>query len=324
MLKPAAFLILFSLTINSGLSFGASRPQIPEAGPDLKLTQGISPEQFFSNRLKDSQCQNELSVARNEYSANKQALENLIEKHASSDAIDRVEKQLEESRLQLLTKVRQCGECATQDLERRVVTTTKKEYWYLTDGSCFIGNDKDQTTLNRNFDRAVARLKNIKKYPKKNGGFNAILDFSELDMDTGNFIPPVEKVENNPFYAFIGLKGPVALGIPVGFWYVFKNDIVEKETGDLREFILKFESVKKPANFPTPDLKIQSASGKLSSTMQRELTLVQGMWYVNNRGYVRYYTGADFGVSIPFAIDFALNTLLDTLLTLTEDSVSQD
>ena len=324
MLRKAQFLILTILGFQVNLANAAARPQIPEPGIDLKLTKGVPVEEFFASRLNNSQCQTELRNAKSDYENSKKSLQSLIQQHSSADAIDQAEQIKDANRLKLLHKVQECGECSTQDLDKKVVTTNKKEYWYLTDGSCLIGQDQDPATLNKYFDNAVARLKNIKKYPKKTGGFNALLEFNEIDMETGALLPPVEKVESNPFYAFIGVRGPVALGIPVGFWYIFKNDLIDKETGDLREFVIKFESVKKPANFPTPDLKIPSASGKLSSTMQRELTLVQGMWYVNNRGYFRYYTGADFGVSIPFAIDFALNTLLDTLLTLTEDSVSQN
>jgi hypothetical protein len=324
MLLKAKFLVLSTVFFYTGLALAADRPKIPAPEVDLKLTQGISVEQFFGARTQNEQCQKELNQKQTQYNADKKEVQSLISQHAQASVIDNAEGKMQQSRLLLLKKVQECGPCATQDLEKKTVTTNKKEYWYLTDGSCFIGSGLSQSTLNTYFDRAVARLKNITKYPAKRGGFNALLEFNEIDMETGALLPPVEKVESNPFYAFIGVRGPVALGIPVGFWYIFKNDLIEKESGDLKEFVIRFESVKKPANFPTPDLKIQSASGKLSATMQRELTLVQGMWYVNNRGYFRYYTAADFGISIPFAIDFALNTLLDTLVTLKEDSVSLD
>jgi hypothetical protein len=324
MLFKATFLVLSFLVLQVGSLLAAPRPIIPNPSEDLKLTQGLPVADFFAKRLQNSRCQTELSTEREQYLAARTHLENLVKQSASAAAIDQAEETADKCRLALLQKVKECGPCATQDLDRKVVTTNKKEYWYLIDGSCYLGADQSQATLDRYFDRAVARLKNITKYPGKRGGFKPLLEFNEIDMQTWDLLPPVDKVENNPFYAFIGVRGPVALGIPVGFWYVFKNDLIEKQQGDFKEFIIRFETVKKPANFPTPDLKIQSASGKLSSTMQRELTLVQGMWYVNNRGYIRYYTGADFGISIPFGVDFALNTLLDTLLTLTEDSVSQD
>ena len=76
--------------------------------------------------------------------------------------------------------------------------------------------------------------------------------------------------------------------------------------------------------FPTPELKIHAASGTESATLQREVLLLQGMWYVNNLGYFRYYTAADFTLTIPFGIDFARNTLLDTVLTLSEDSSQKE
>jgi hypothetical protein len=315
-------LLLLSLFLVTNFVLAAPRPVIPPMGEDLKLTKGIPVDQFFAARLQNTRCQTELKTAQQQYLAAKNKLKSLVSQNQNASTIDKAEKEMDDTRKVLLAKTQICGPCATQDLEKRVVTTQKKEYWYLTDGSCRIGLNEDATSLNRYFENALSRLKNIKKYPGKQGGFKALLEFNEIDMETGELLPQVEKVEHNPFFAFIGVRGPVALGIPVGFWYIFRNDLIEKEDKDLKEFAIHFESVKKPANFPTPDLKIQSASGKLHSTMQRELSLVQGMWYVNNRGYFRYYTAADFGINIPFASDFALSTLLDTLLTVTEDSVS--
>lgn len=316
--------ILISAALVTVSAFAGERPSIPNPSEDLKLTQGLPAKEFFSKRVEDKTCQEQLQSARSLFEGDKKALNELISQKENPESIDLAETKMSESRKAYLEMTRKCGLCTTQDLDKKVVTTNKKEYWYLTDGSCHLGLNKAQSDLDRIYERAVRRLKNIKKYPGKNGGFRALLEFNEIDMDSGELLPPTEQVDHSPFYAFIGVRGPVALGLPVGFWYVFKNDIIEKQNGDLREFVIRFESVKKPANFPTPDLKIQSASGKLHSTIQKELTLVQGMWYVNNQGYFRYYTGADFGVNVPFGIDFALNTLLDTLLTLTEDSTSEE
>lgn len=316
--------LVFTINLIAGSAIASERPMIPVPSEDLKLTQGLPAKQFFASRTENKQCQDELRSARTEYETDKKTLKDLVSQKSNGQAIDQAEIKMDESRKALLLKTRQCGLCTTQDLDKKVVTTNKKEYWYLTDGSCHLGLNKEQGELDRIYERAVHRLKNIKKYPGKTGGFRALLEFNEIDMDSGELLPPVDEVDHTPFYAFIGVRGPVALGLPVGFWYIFKNDITEKQTGDLKEFVIRFESVKKPANFPTPDLKIQSASGQLHSTIQKELTLVQGMWYVNNQGYFRYYTGADFGINVPFGIDFALNTLLDTLLTLTEDSTSEE
>lgn len=323
MLAKTMLVVLGVVALNASSVLAAERPKIPEPGVDLKLTQGIPVEQFFSSRLQNAQCQNELKSAESSYQADKKALKDLVNQHASGTQIDSAEQKMVESRKALLAKTQACGPCATQNLEKKIVVTNKKEYWYLTDGSCHLGN-LDAKDLNIYFENAVNRLKNITKYPSKSGGFRALLEFNEIDMETGELLPPVEKVDHSPFFAFIGVRGPVALGIPVGFWYIFKNDLIEKEQGDLKEFSIRFESVKKPANFPTPSLKITTASGKQQNTAQRELTLVQGMWYVNNKGYFRYYTAADFGMNIPFGTEFANETLLDTLLTLKEDSVSRD
>ena len=323
-LVASKLVVLGILALSLSPVFATSRPVIPEPGEDLKLTQGIPVDQFFAARTQNTQCQAELKAANEQYHADKKALNVLLEQKGDANTIDRAEQTADASRKILLAKTQTCGLCATQDLEKKTVTTNKKEYWYLTDGSCYIGQGKDSATLNRYFENAVNRLKNMKKYPGKSGGFRALLEFNEIDMDTGELLPPVDKVDHTPFYAFIGVRGPVALGMPIGFWYIFKNDLVDREQGDLKEFFIRFESVKKPANFPSPDLKIQTASGKQSSTIQRELTVVQGMWYLNNRGYYRYYTGADFGINIPFGTDFANNTLMDTLLTLSEDSTTEN
>lgn len=320
----AKLVVLGVLALNSSLLFAGQRPVIPEAGEDLKLTHGLPVEQFFAARTQNTQCQAELKAATEQYQADKKSLNELMLQKGDPNAIDKAEQKADASRKILLAKTKTCGLCATQDLEKKIVTTNKKEYWYITDGSCYLGQGKDSATLNRYFENAVNRLKNIKKYPRKSGGFQALLEFNEIDMDTGELLPPADKVDHTPFYAFIGVRGPVALGMPIGFWYIFKNDLIDREQGDLKEFFIRFESVKKPANFPTPDLKIQTASGKQSSTIQRELTLVHGMWYLNNRGYYRYYTGADFGINIPFGTDFALDTLMDTLLTLSEDSTAEN
>lgn len=324
MLVQSMLAILFMTPVIAGGAPAGQRPVIPNPGEDLKLTKGLSVEKFFGARLEQSQCQEELKSAEAKYLSDKKELNDSISAKNPAEISDRAEEKMDQSRKILLAKTEMCGSCATQDLEKKIVITNKKEYWYITDGSCFIGHHKDEATLNQIFEQAVARLKNIKRYPGKSGGFKALLEFSEIDMETGELLPPKEKIEVNPFFGFAGVRGPVALGLPVGFWYIFKNIFESKEKDNFKEFVMRFETVKKPANFPTPELKIHAASGTESATLQREVLLLQGMWYVNNLGYFRYYTAADFTLTIPFGIDFARNTLLDTVLTLSEDSSQKE
>ena len=168
LIPSLSVVFLFSLTALPAL--GGERPAIPAAEEDMKLTQGVSAQKFFAARIEDKQCQSELQMARAQFENDKKTLSDLVAQKTDSAAIDHAEAKMDESRKALLLKTRQCGPCTTQDLDKKVVTTNKKEYWYLTDGSCHLGLNKTQDELDQIYERAVRRLKNIKKYPSKNGG----------------------------------------------------------------------------------------------------------------------------------------------------------
>lgn len=307
---------LFFLLLVSLPTFAAQRPTMPPAAEDLALTQGLSAKDFFAARAQDKECVRELEATLALYQNLKKQLSQLKQQGAAAATLDAKQDEMREAKKVHLAYVKTCGPCATQSIHKEVIRT---EYWYVTDGSCFI-DPKDEATGLANFERAVSFLLNTGHYSKQNGGLTSILEFLLVDPKTGAILPHVAQVPvASPITTFIAVRGPVGYA----FNYLFENRF-ELKSGDFKEFVIRFQTVKKPEGFVTPTVYDITAGGTKNATRPWNLNRVHGMWYITSRGYLRYHTAADFELNVPsFVGNAALPTLLETLFDLSERSVGE-
>ena len=257
------FLLLFPL-----LAAEPAQPVIPEPGLDKVLTGGLTSHDFFARRAEDIDCRYELDKAKKDGAP----------------------------RPVLLKWMARCGECAVRPQGEPIVIkkVTHTEVWYVSDGSC-------QLDTGKSFEKLSQSLLDMRQYPKKTGGFHALLEFIGYDGTTKK---PIEIATESPFEAFVAISGPVFLGIPTAASYYIKNEFKKDEN----YFHLKFSATPPPPGYTYPTLSVP----------QMRLSRVLGSWYVDRDGYIRYFTAADFGLKMQYAADLASEIILDTLVQLTE------
>lgn len=305
------FLIAFQV-----FALADERPKIPEPGEDKVLTHNLSAKEFFANKQNQPECRKNWDEAYKTYNGLKSELYKLLGSGASAEVADRKEDQMLSARSTLLDLTVECGPCATQKLQKKtVVTAGKKEYWSITDGSCYWPSQDARST----FEKAAEFLMNTEGYARHRGGFDSILEFLPIDRATGNILPHVKKVDiTKPLDTYIAVR---AKG-PLTFDYSFENKFEIREANGKKEFILRFYGF--PQHESLNDLEVSNVSlagTKRPITRFKTLTRVIGMWYFNTDGYYRYFTAADFE-SILFSTSLgsadAERTLLDTVFAFAE------
>lgn len=316
---------VFGLIFISVLSFASKRPEIPEAGEDLILTQGKSVAEFFSARPQvDSLCSQELKVSKEKYRQEKRKLKSLQQEKAKASDLDSQERKMTQARETLLQKLEECGECATRPIEHRTVyAPSGTQRWYIADGSCYLPTlDLSQSQLQEAFEKATARMLDNSTYPKKNGGIPSILLFDRVDEETGKVMPG-GPIEDSSFLIALSVKGPSFAGIVSAFNYFIKNEVEKRNQDGLQETVIRFNQFKAPQGYQAPS-KIYdvTAGGSQTSAFVRNISEVQGLWYFNNQGYFRYYTAADFGISLSLADSFARKILMEALFSVIDESSS--
>jgi hypothetical protein len=248
-----------------------------------------------------------------------------VDAKAPSDELDSQEKKVNQLRDSVLAKLEECGECATKEIEHRTVYTPKgTQRWYIADGSCYLpALNLSSAQIRAIFDKATAKMLNNGRYTKQDLGIPSILAFDKVDETTGKVLPP-GLAESSPFHIYLSVKGPSMLGIVSAFNYFIKNEFEKKKDGELEETIIRFNQAKMPEGFVAPE-KIYDTTfgGKKTAAFARNLSDVQGLWYFNSEGYFRYYTAADFGISLSLADSFARKTLLEALFSVTDDSIEE-
>lgn len=313
--------MLIGLTLATSL-LANNRPVIPEPQVDTNLTQGKSVPEFFQSRLSDQKCVSELQDLRTKHREEKNKLISLIKSNGKPESLDAQEKVMSRLRDALVVKLEACGECATRPIEHRTVyAPTGTQRWYIADGSCYLpGLGLSPSQLRAVYDKATARMLDNGRYPKTQQGIPSILLFDRVDEKTGKVMPP-GPVESSPFLISLSVKGPSFAGIVSAFNYFIKNEYEKKSQNGLEETIIRFNQEKMPEGYEAPS-KIYdiTAGGKKTSAFVRNISEVQGLWYFNSEGYFRYYTAADFGISLSLADDFARKALLEALFAVTDDS----
>lgn len=194
--------------------------------------------------------------------------------------------------------LQKCGRCAVRDVERKVERLPGKPpaRWYVSDGSCWVGDSKG---LEGSLRKIVDDLLVVSRYPHKNGGYRAILEFFKTDA-AGVKAPATDKPESeSPFFAFIAVRFP-AIATPTVATYFVKNTFERKDN----DLWLSFRSEPRPEKLVVEELGVEFP-----------VVQVQGQWFVSKDGYLRYSTAADFGIPMPSIADGpARRTLLETLV----------
>lgn len=310
------------------VSFGAlanNPPVIPEAKVDTVLTGGKPVAEFFQSRISNEACFSELQKLRGQHREERNKLVALVKAKGTPEQLDSQEKVVNRLRDSVLTKLEECGECATREIEHRTVYSPKgTQRWYIADGSCYLPTLKlSASQLRAAFDKATARMLNNGRYTKQDLGIPSILVFDKVDETNGKVLPP-GLAETSPFHIYLSVKGPSMLGMVSAFNYFIKNEFEKKKEGEVEETVLRFSQAKIPEGFVAPE-KIYDTTfgGKKTSAFVRNISDVQGLWYFNSEGYFRYYTAADFGISLSLADSFARKTLLEALFSVTDDSIEE-
>lgn len=305
--------------------FANERPVIPEAQVDLKLTGGKPAAEFFQARLSNPKCAEDLNQLRTAHRAEKNQLAQMIQSGAAAGELDAQEKKVVQIRENLLGKLETCGECATREVEHRTVyAPSGTQRWYIADGSCHLGAlNLSPSQLRAIYDKATARMLNNKRYTKQDLGIPSILLFDRVDEKTGQVLP-AGPVENSPFLISLSVKGPSFAGLVAAFNYFIKNELEKRNQNGVEETLLRFNQEKMPEGYQPPaKIYDTTAGGKKTSAFVRNISDVQGLWYFNSEGYFRYYTAADFGISLSLADSFARKTLLEALFSVTDDSIEE-
>ncbi len=303
-------------------------PTIPAPGlhplvMDKTAPTAFNARAFFDARKADTVCQGELATMRASYLSARESLA----KMAGSSDLDLLDDQgtiMEQARDEWVAKMRECGKCWSQDIELRAVPTAgRTEYWYIGDGSCQL-DTLETKILADSFKAKTESLTTADAYRHYTGGFPTVLDFFLVNPTTGAKMNDQTPNPLSPFYAFIAVKGPSIFGVPSAFGYYYKNQIVNRQTNGVTEYIHTFEAERAPRGFQAPsNIAIVLPSGRKRSAKSITVTRVQGMWYLTGEGYLRYYTAADLGMNLDFAKKIAQATMLTTLATLYERGVGE-
>ena len=301
---------------------GAERPTHPGASVDTTLLDGKTVEEFFEQRRENTPCREKLTLLETTWKNSKNLLTKLLNDGAGKREIREQETNMLQARENLLAQIRECGDCAAQPIGKVVVPKAfSSENWYISDGSCYV-NQADPDERMKTYEARVQSLREQKSYPYSSdprieGGFYNILEFFFVDPATGQKLP-TKTMEDPTFTAFISIRGPEIFGQQVAFGYVFENTIKEWEENGVKHFLLTFSAIKPPRAFRMPRISAKSANGDLDPIRHIRLQNVVGQWYVNSDGYSRYFTAADFGMSMDFAKGIALRILTDTVVEFSE------
>lgn len=178
--------------------------------------------------------------------------------------------------------------------------------WYASDGSCRLKGGAAAVA------RAAERIADSLRHARRYRDFPDLLDFAPIG-DDGELRRDEDDVAKLP--VFIAVKGPEFAGIASAATYVVKNTVsTRNETIDgneVRAWIVRFSETRAPRLFRIPDLP-----GITVPALQiQKIPAVDGFWYVNTRGIVRYRTQADFGPAMKLVenTDFPRRVLFGTL-----------
>lgn len=332
-------LFIFALALVAGLASAeksepktvAEPPALPSSCVDLDLVGSDGPRPFFEKRAQNPECRNKLDAAFRDHQALVAEIEALKAKRVSEPAelakqnkeIDALGAGLKVKQAAIRASMLECGECTAKDaVALKVLGKVGKSAgtWFETDGSCQIPVS-DPAVLEKAFSLISDSLLHAKRYPLYSpGGFSNVLDFQVVDGL--KFKPEVDEFPPSPLNLGVWVRGPNNLPFlgAVAFRYFVEAKYDFYENASAKEFTLSFTTTEdqktiRAIEFPD-NVTDRSTSGLPLKVKPFSLARVRGLWCVNNDGYIRYYTAAEFQFNVPFAADLAKDILLDTLITL--------
>ncbi len=229
-----------------------------------------------------------------------------------NDALDAAGKANDLVRDELVILIEKCGECSTQDVVPWTVRADRVEperTWYVSDGSCQLLT-KDTAELKAFYEIAKTSLLDTTNYLKfAPGGFDNILNFnyvSQTGPGSFKFEPEKNELPIGTFKMAIWVLGPKIheLFPALSFRYLMNattSDAVAEADGIAHDgFRFTFTS-EQPALVNRverlfPKVGDWSPAGRPLPVSQKTLFHVIGQWYVNEDGYARYYTAAQFPI----------------------------
>lgn len=292
-------------------------PTAPTCAPtaeDSVLLQGQTARAFFAARTASSDCTTKFQQAKAAFDDARAQLQKLAASGADTTALDNQETAVNAARTPYLAAMAECGPCAAQPAaDPTVIEGDHKQVWYQMDGSCQLPVT-DKARLGRVFDKMSDMLSRFSQYPrqaKTADGFNPILALYAINQD-GSPAANVDKLPaDKPTPAFIAIQGPLI----TSFSYFFNG--TDKVYGDAgsRQYWMHEEGIS-PAGVRAPrTVSYLTAGGRKKTAINSALAGANGQWYLNEDGYLRYCTSADFGTQSSFVKNFGQSILLDILST---------
>ena len=276
---------------------GATIPEIPEPGEDKLLTGVVPMVEFLEKRASaNPRCTSQLPATRLEYDRAVSSLRAKIEAGADRRALLEAERVSLARKKELVSGVFECGECAVRNVDKRVVGDS---VWFVTDGSCSFHGDG----VYESYSAIREFLSGVRNYPQYRGGLSHVLEFVAVDPRNGKILWDVNQLPSSVMDIFVSVRGPDLVGLVTSISYLFRGKFGEAVLGDHSEFSIEFNSKKPTAGFRAPRVYYVPAAGLVSGQFEREriranqieLKSVKGSWHIDSRGYMRYFTAADFG-----------------------------
>lgn len=277
-------------------AFAAAIPEIPEPGEDKLLTGGVPMAEFLEKRASaNPHCTSKLPATRFEYDTAVSSLRAKIAAGADRLALLAAERISLARKKELISGVFECGECAVRNVERRVVGDS---VWFVTDGSCGFHGDG----AHESYSTIREFLGGVRNYPQYRGGLSHVLEFVAVDPRDGKILWDVNRVSSSIMDIFVSVRGPDLVGLVTSISYLFRGKFGETVLSDHSEFSIEFHSKRPTPGFRAPRVYYIPAPGLVSGQIEREriranqieLKSVKGSWHIDSRGYMRYFTAADF------------------------------
>ncbi len=300
----------------SQLLFAADRPVPPPWGENLALTGGKKAVEFFSPRLKDTECRKELADAEKFEAASRSELNKAKAAGESADNLEQLETTWRRDRKDMLKWVDRCGPCTTVQVRKVTIeNVSRREVWYVAEGACQqLG---DARSLESGFEASWKSLQKVAGYGRKTGGFEPILEFIPVDGKTGELRPNHVNLDVFPFPVVLGLKATEFLGTSVIYRQFADVQWAETKSGDRKDAVqVTVKTATPPANFQIPDMTDSWESGRPKRTTIFPVSAIHAVWYLNAQGYARYYMAGEFGANLPFANESGRASAMEALYSL--------
>lgn len=307
---------LVSLVLALGLclpTLATERPSLPGPAIDTELLGGKTPREFFTQRMQG--CR-DLETTENTYREERAKLQTLKDSNAAANDLKFQQERAETALKAWIGRVKDCGPCHIRPIKRVVVTSAgKTENWFVSDGSCFLPSlTRDEAA--RAFEVRAKSLEQLSQYKYSSGGFRQVVEFFAVDPVSGR--PETQATIPSPYEAFIAVRGPTLFGVRTAAGYYFGGGYRKWSDSDGAHYHSFFTAKRPPRGFRQPRIRETDITGNPHRVRLIQLSDAQGQWYLTEDGYLRYYTAADFGLSLKFLSDMAEATLFETLLDLTQ------